>query len=74
MQIPSPIPATAVDGRLICMVMEQTSPVTLEFYNGHNETIEFYLYQSNHHPLILGFSWFVRHNPHINWVTGEIES
>lgn len=72
-QILSPIPATALDGRLICMVIEETSPVTLEFDDGHSETMDFYLYKSNHHPLILGFPWLLKHNHHINWPTGKIE-
>lgn len=77
-QIPSPIPATTLEGRLIYMVMEQTSPVTLKFDDGHGDDnrlflISTYLYQSNNHPLILGFPWLLKHNPHINWATGKIE-
>ena len=40
----------------------------------HTESLSFHLFNSPSHPIILGFPWLSRHNPHINWTTGEVTS
>lgn len=65
-----PLSATALNGRLTCLVSHHTSPLTLIFEDGHTEQMTFYLYHSTHHPLILGFPWLKQHNPSIDWPTG----
>ena len=37
--LPQPISVTALDGKLLCLVTHQTSPVMLIFVNGHGEKI-----------------------------------
>ena len=38
----------------------------------HQESINFFLFNSPSHALILGLPWLLRHNPHIDWRTGRI--
>ena len=38
----------------------------------HQETVRFHILQSPRHPLLLGFPWLRRHNPHLDWTTGAI--
>lgn len=68
----SPIPATALDGRLIHLVTHRTSPVTLTFPDAHQENLSFYVFNTPHHPLILGLLRLKQHAPHIDWSSGEI--
>lgn len=37
-----------------------------------HESLSFHLIHSVHLPIILGNSWLVRHNPHIDWSSGKI--
>uniref|UniRef100_A0A3B3I1M0 ribonuclease H n=1 Tax=Oryzias latipes TaxID=8090 RepID=A0A3B3I1M0_ORYLA len=69
-----PLTATALDGRLLCYITHKTPPVTLSFPDGHSELITFHLFRSAAHPLILGFPWLLRHNPHIDWSMGTVKS
>ncbi|KAI3361597.1 hypothetical protein L3Q82_013737 [Scortum barcoo] len=38
----------------------------------HHETIQFHILHSPRLPLILGYPWLRRHNPHVDWLTGAI--
>ena len=38
----------------------------------HHEMIQFHLFTSTSHSLILGQPWLYEHNPHINWKNGLI--
>src|SRR4029434_85666 len=38
----------------------------------NTEFLSFHLFNSPSHPIILGFPWLAKHNPHMNWVTGEV--
>lgn len=67
-----PIPATALDGHLLGTVTHQTLPIHMLFSGNHHETIQFHLLPSPEHPMILGYPWLCRHNPHIDWATGVI--
>ena len=39
---------------------------------GHHEMIQFHLFTSTSHSLILGQPWLYEHNLHINWKNGQI--
>lgn len=42
-----PLSATTVDGKLLCKVTHQSSPVTLRFPDGHSENLAFHLYHQS---------------------------
>lgn len=67
-----PIRATALDGRLLCRVTHQTTPLRLEMSGNHSEALTFHVLHAPQQPVILGFPWLRRHNPHIDWATGTI--
>lgn len=69
-----PIPARALDGHLLGTVTHQTSPVHMLISGNHHETIQFHLLPSSNIPLILGFPWLRKHNPHVDWTTATILS
>ncbi|TWW75360.1 hypothetical protein D4764_13G0000220 [Takifugu flavidus] len=69
-----PIPARALDGHLLGTVAHQTAPVHMLISGNHHETIQFHLLPSSNIPLILGFPWLRKHNPHVDWTTATIPS
>ena len=68
----TPIHATALDGRLLCRVTHQTVPLQLNMSGNHHETLTFHLIHAPQQPVILGYPWLRRHNPHIDWTSGSI--
>ena len=62
-RLPVPVPANALDGRLLGTV-HQTVPIHMLLSGNHHETIQFHILSSPRHPLLLGFPR--RHNPHID--------
>ena len=52
-------------------ITHATEPVELHRHD-HQESMTFFLFNSSGHALILGFPWLLRHNPHIDWRSGEI--
>ena len=78
MQIPqealeTPLSVSALDGQPIGdgKVTSATTPLRLRVGN-HNKTISLHLLDSPEFPVVLGFPWLNRHNPHIDWSTGSI--
>jgi predicted aspartyl protease len=41
-------------------------------WDGFAEEVELFVIESPRHPLVLGYQWFKKNNPRINWSTGEI--
>ncbi len=70
--LPKPVPASALDGRLLCSVTHRTVPVHLGMSGNHQETLSFHLIHAPCIPVILGYPWLKLHNPHINWSSGVI--
>lgn len=68
----SPLVAHALDGRLLCRVLHQTPSLNLRMSGNHSETIIFHIIDSPQFPLILGYPWLVKHNPHIDWSSGKV--
>ena len=67
-----PMEATALDGRLLCTVTHRTVPLHLGISGNHTESLTFHLINAPHQPVIPGFPWLIKHNPHIDWRTGSI--
>ena len=42
-------------------------------YKGHSERVQFAVTGLGKQKLILGFTWLKKHNPEINWTTGEVK-
>ena len=63
----------ALDGQPIGdgKVTSATTPLRLRVGN-HNKTISLHLLDSPEFPVVLGFPWLNRPNPHIDWPTGSI--
>uniref|UniRef100_A0A671YIT6 Gypsy retrotransposon integrase-like protein 1 n=1 Tax=Sparus aurata TaxID=8175 RepID=A0A671YIT6_SPAAU len=66
-----PVRARSLNGLELFSITHVSEPVPLQI-NNHKEVIRFYLFKSSSHSLILGQSWLLTHNPHIDWRTGEI--
>lgn len=49
-----------------------TEPIQVTIDDKHSEIMQFHLFNSAQHPLILGFPCLKKHNPHINWHSGKI--
>lgn len=67
-----PLEASALDGKLLFRVTHKTELIELCIGN-HYELMSFHLFNSAQHPLILGFPWLNKHNPHIDWHSGKIK-
>ena len=39
-------------------------------WDGFAEEVELFVIESPRHPLVLGYQWFKKNNPRINWSTG----
>ena len=63
-----PIPVKVIDGRplLLGTIIEETIPLEL-IMGSHWEMIAFDLIYYHKHPVILGLSWLVMHNPIVDW-------
>lgn len=72
--IAHPLSAMDLDGRLMCHVTHQTSPVTMGFKDGHTGQLSFFLHHSVHHSLILGYPWLKFRNRQIDWSMGKVLS
>ncbi|KAI3355849.1 hypothetical protein L3Q82_004229 [Scortum barcoo] len=66
------ISASLLDGHLLGTVTHQTEPIHMLLSGNHHETIQFHILHSPRLPLILGYPWLQRHNPHVDWLTGAI--
>ena len=69
-----PLRVSAIDGKKLHQVTHQTQPLELLISGNHRETLTFFVFPSACSPLVLGFEWLERHNPHINWAERHIES
>lgn len=69
--LPQPLKASALDGSFIFKVTHVTEPVAV-CIEDHHELMTFHLFHSAQHPLILGFPWLKKHNPHIDWCSGRV--
>lgn len=62
--LPAPAPARALDGHVLDTVTHRTEPVPLLISGNHHETVSFHVISAPQIPLILGYPWLKRHNPH----------
>ncbi|KAK3509407.1 hypothetical protein QTP70_033974, partial [Hemibagrus guttatus] len=65
---------TAIDSQPIGEGYLKRQMELLEFQVGlfHYKQLAFYVTSSPANPVILGFPWLRRHNPHISWRSGEL--
>ena len=68
----TPITASSLNGRELFTITHVTEPVELTI-GGHTEQLPFYLYKSNTRTLVLGYPWLVKHNPRLDWLTGQVQ-
>ena len=66
-----PIRAHSLNGKEIFAITHISRPVKMTI-GDHHEMIQFHLFTSLSHSLILGQPWLYEHNPHINWKNGQI--
>lgn len=62
----------AIDGHLLHQVTHETGPIKFSISGNHHELISFLIINSPDLPVILGATWLRKHNPHIDWVKGEV--
>ena len=65
LKLSQPLSTSSLDGRLMCKVTHQTSPVMLVFDDSHQEKVNFLLLKS------VPLPWVLKHNPYIDWSTGS---
>jgi hypothetical protein len=72
-QLDRAIPVYNVDGtpNIRGSIMERCE-LTMR-YQDHYETIRFYITKLGKKKFILGHTWLKKHNPEIDWVTGDIQ-
>ncbi|KAL0157283.1 hypothetical protein M9458_048529, partial [Cirrhinus mrigala] len=68
-----PLNIMAVDGSPLGSGEVSYCTPPLQLWMGeHTECIQFFLIHSPKLPLILGYSWLAKHNPHIDWTQGVV--
>uniref|UniRef100_A0A3P9J167 CCHC-type domain-containing protein n=1 Tax=Oryzias latipes TaxID=8090 RepID=A0A3P9J167_ORYLA len=68
----TPIEASGLGGQHLSRITHRTKPILLVTSGNHRESIQFYITQSAHTPIVLGFTWLRLHNPHFNWAQGSV--
>ncbi|KAK3552679.1 hypothetical protein QTP86_020834 [Hemibagrus guttatus] len=70
----TPLKVTAIDNQPIGegIITHITTLLTLQVGILHFEETSFYLITSTKNPIILGFPWLQRHNPHVDWREREL--
>ena len=66
-----PIRARSLNGADIFMITHISNPIKMSIGH-HHEIIQFHLFHSTSHSLILGQPWLFLHNPYIDWKSGQI--
>lgn len=69
-----PVSVFALNGQALPSVTHETEPVSSILSGNHRKFLSFFVFASPDSPVVLGYPWFERHNPHINWATRRIES
>lgn len=54
------------------LIRFQTPPLQLTLGSLHSETLSFFLTHCPSVPIVLGYPWLQKHNPSINWNSGEV--
>ncbi len=72
----SPLSVEAVDGRPLGTGRVTHLSQELHMRTGllHRELIQFYILQAPHTPVILGLPWLRKHDPLLQWTSGQIVS
>lgn len=66
--------ARALNGLTLAQVSKKTVPLEIVVAGNHREKLQFCVLANADPPLVLGLPWFRKHNPQLNWQTGEITS
>uniref|UniRef100_A0A8C1LRZ5 Gypsy retrotransposon integrase-like protein 1 n=1 Tax=Cyprinus carpio TaxID=7962 RepID=A0A8C1LRZ5_CYPCA len=67
-----PISARTLCGTHLTRITHSTRFITLTLSGNHAEEIRFLLIHSPSTPLVLGHTWLVKHNPHIDWTLNSV--
>jgi hypothetical protein len=70
----SPLHVEVIDSRPFSSreIIHETALLEVKFEN-HSSSIVFNIFRTPSAPVILGFSWLERYNPHIDWKSRNIE-
>uniref|UniRef100_A0A3P9I9W9 ribonuclease H n=1 Tax=Oryzias latipes TaxID=8090 RepID=A0A3P9I9W9_ORYLA len=68
----TPIEASGLGGQHLSRITHRTKPILLVTSGNHRESVQFYITQSAHTPIVLGFTWLRLHNPQFNWTQGSV--
>ncbi|KAK2885165.1 hypothetical protein Q8A73_021639 [Channa argus] len=67
-----PLKVRTLDGSVVTEISHKTAPLHLLVSGNHQEDMSFFLMHSPDNPLVLGYSWLRKHNPHIDWFSNKI--
>ena len=69
----TPLSVTALDSHALGDGKVTLAAYLVRLQSGDNcEEISRHIIHSPEFPVVLGFPWLNRHNPHIDWITGHI--
>lgn len=71
-ELPQAMQAHTLTGQPLAKVRYITVPVSLLISGNHCEEISLHLIDTPQVPVILGYPWLLKHNPHIDWTTNAI--
>lgn len=69
-----PLPAHALNGKLLCLVNHWTKPLNLLLVGNYWEEICFHTIVSLHAPMVLSQTWLQLYNSHSNWAAAKVGS
>ena len=67
-----PLAVAALNGRSLPRITRVTEPINLLVSGNHSEYIRFCVFSCPDSPMVLGFPWLKKQNPHIDWTIGSI--
>ncbi|KAK2897100.1 hypothetical protein Q8A73_013480 [Channa argus] len=67
-----PLKVRTLDESVVTEISHKAAPLHLLVSGNHQEDMSFFLMHSPDNPLVLGYSWLRKHNPHIDWFSNKI--
>lgn len=72
LDLDQPLTVQTLDGSTLNHITRRTAPVLLGISCNHSEVIVFYVMETPHVRIVLGFPWLSLSNPHVNWSDNTI--
>lgn len=70
--LPRPLQVVSLNGASVATITQVTEPIHLIISGNHHEWTRFFIFDSPHNPVVLGFPWLANHNPVVDWAASRI--